>query len=462
MKTTYYLLLLFSSIQLFGQSNDTILSFEEYIGYVKQYHPLAKRAALSIEQGKAEIRVARGNFDPKLESEYRRKDFEQKDYYNILDTKLKVPTWFGLEIQAGFERASGIFLNPENDLPEDGLYSAGLKLDVFGIWINKRMAMLKQAKALSQQRNFEYELLTNEVVTKAAQAYFTWKNAHDNKILYSNFITAAEFRIKGIKRSIEVGDKAPIDSIEATIAIQNRQISLKQAEVDLQKARLDLETFLWTDDEKPLVLEDNIYPQDLIAPIVSSTLNLPATTVNLASFVSNHPKLNALNQKAEILKIERRLKIRKLFPKLNVSYNFISPTPDEINTFNTDEYKAGFNFSYPLFLRKERAKLKLNTLKQESLDFETKATTLQVTKKLKALINNILLYEDQLTLIEDAVKNYKTMLRAEERKFNMGESSLFYINTREQKLIDAQLKSNSVFYKLNTTKGKLYNALGLE
>lgn len=454
------ILFFFTIVCTLTAQNEEILSFNEYIDYVKSYHPIAKQALLKQEQGKAEVLKSRGSFDPKLVSEFQRKDFKKQDYYNILDAKLKVPTWFGLELEAGFEKNTGIFLNPQRNVPKDGLYSAGASLDVFGIWIDKRRATLKKAKVIANQRNIESQLLLNDIVFEAATTYFLWKNAYDNKLLYNNFVKAAKVRMAGVKQGITLGDKAPIDSVEAKIALQNRQISLKQAEIDYQKARLDLETYLWTKEEAPLELRKGIAPENALLQ-VSSIFNLPKDTNDLQKAIANHPKLALLDQKTKGLSIERRLKIKALFPKLKVKYNFISPSADQLDSYNSDEFKAGFSFSYPLFLRKERASLKLNTIKQESLVFETKTQEFRIKNKLTALANNVSLYEDQAILLDDAVINYQTLLKAEERKFGIGESSLFLINSREQKLINVQLKQNSIRLKLNATKAKLYNALGI-
>jgi len=57
------------------------------------------------------------------------------------------------------------------------------------------------------------------------------------------------------------------------------------------------------------------------------------------------------------------------------------------------------------------------------------------------------------------VSNYGELLSAEERKFSFGESSVFLINSRENKLIDAQLKQISAVGKLLKAKSKLFNVL---
>jgi outer membrane protein TolC len=46
----------------------------------------------------------------------------------------------------------------------------------------------------------------------------------------------------------------------------------------------------------------------------------------------------------------------------------------------------------------------------------------------------------QVDLSSSIVNNTNGLLRAELRKFELGESSIFLINTREQKLFETQLK----------------------
>ncbi|MGB5693773.1 MAG: transporter, partial [Flavobacteriaceae bacterium] len=63
--------------------------------------------------------------------------------------------------------------------------------------------------------------------------------------------------------------------------------------------------------------------------------------------------------------------------------------------------------------------------------------------------------------IGNIVADYRTLLTGEERKFSFGESSLFLINTRESRLIDAELKQNEVENKFFTAKAKLFRTLAI-
>ena len=53
------------------------------------------------------------------------------------------------------------------------------------------------------------------------------------------------------------------------------------------------------------------------------------------------------------------------------------------------------------------------------------------------------------------VENYEKLLEAEIRKFDIGESSLFLINSRESKLIEARIKLISMETKLQKERVSL-------
>jgi hypothetical protein len=57
----------------------------------------------------------------KLQLTLTKKQFKDTEYYSILNSSFKIPTWYGIEIKAGFEQNEGYYLNPENTVPNTGL-----------------------------------------------------------------------------------------------------------------------------------------------------------------------------------------------------------------------------------------------------------------------------------------------------------------------------------------------------
>lgn len=460
--TFVFLSLAFAEISI-GQTTENplenILSFEEYLGYVKQHHPLLKQANLQLSVGEANLLKARGGFDPKIEVDYDRKKFRDTEYFDQLNAAFKIPTWYGIEFKANFEENTGQFLNPNLRVPDDGLYSAGVSFSLAqGLLINDRMAMMRQARFFVDQTIAERKLLVNDLVFEASKAYFKWLEASNELAIYKRFLANADIRYQGILRSVEEGDKAAIDATETRITLQTRKLNLEAASLKTRKTALKASTYLWV-NSVPLEMEENIFPAMPEESVLVNALLLGnETTVQEA--LANHPKLRSIQAKVNGLEVDRRLKRNKLLPKLDVQYNFLTPEIDQFSAFNTTNYKAVVNFSMPIFLRKERGDLRLANLKIQDANFERVSTSLTLQNKIIAANTEISSLQDQNVLIEDIVKDYQTMLAAEERKFELGESSIFLINTREQKLIEATLKANEVGVKFLNANAGLYNALG--
>lgn len=445
-----------------SQVQDSIvLRFNEYLGYVKKYHPIAKQAELALSIGQANLMKARGGFDPKIEVDYDRKEFKGSEYWDRLNAAFKIPTWYGIELKGTFEQNDGDFLSADELVPNDGLYSAGVSMSLGqGLWINDRMATLKQAKLFREQTKADRDLLVNQILYDAALAYFDWLQAFNEATIFKNFLSNADIRFQGIKSRAEAGDIAVIDTVEAKIALQTRALSLEQAKVKLMKRSLELSNFLWMNDNVPIELQSNVIPDVDISGEIDTTLEILGRPLDEFT-IENHPKLLSLGYKIDGLRVEKNLKANKLLPKIDLEYNFLTETPEFVNSFETQQYKGGITFQMPLFLRKERGDLKLAKFKLRDAQFDLDNAEIELKNKIVALYRELESFETQNVLIDGIVENYNTLLAAEERKFSFGESSLFLINSRESKLIDAELKQIEVLNKFYTAKAKLFNSLAV-
>ena len=116
------------------------------------------------------------------------KEFKETEYWDRLNATFKIPTYFGIELKGNFEQNQGDFINPDENVPIDGLYSAGVSMSLGqGFWINERMATLKKAKFFREQSKADQDLLVNEVLYRASLAYFDWLQAYKDAEIFRNF-----------------------------------------------------------------------------------------------------------------------------------------------------------------------------------------------------------------------------------------------------------------------------------
>ncbi len=458
------LLCLFMVLSVSAQSQTDlgVLTLEEYLGWVKKYHPVAKQSDLRITEAQAILLKARGAFDPKIEVDWNNKEFDNKDYYNILNSSFKVPTWFGIELMAGFERNSGQFLDPQNNVPENGLYKAGISVPLGqGLFIDKRMAGLRKAKIVQDLNEAERQLEVNNVLYEATLAYFDWFVAYKEVELFDNAVEQAQIRLNGIKRRALTGDLPGIDTLEAGIIQKNRALSLEKSKLKLIKKRLELSNYLWIDNNLPVELNPDINPQELTSSDIDDVLQ--TNLIVLQDYnLNEHPKLRSLNLKIDKLEVERRLNAEMLKPQLDLKYNFINENVSNIDGYDIGEYTFGVQFKLPLFLRKERGNLNLTKAYIQQAEYDLEFTNTQLDNKITSVENEILSYRRQVAATLDIAEDYQTLLEAEERKFSFGESSVFLVNSREVKYIESQLKYIDTYRTLLSSKAKLFNVLALQ
>ncbi|WP_020526804.1 TolC family protein [Flexithrix dorotheae] len=445
----------------FNEPDSLVLQIDDLFSQILTYHPVAKQADLLSENARQQIRLARGGFDPKLSSDYDTKQFKGKDYYALWKSELKVPVWIGgIDLKAGYEKNTGEYLNPQNDTDSgQGLAFAGISVPIGqGLFIDQRRAAMKQAEIFESLAEAEKVKMINKLLLEVAKDYWSWYFSYHKYRLFQNGYELALFRFNAVKIRVRQGDLARLDSVEAMITMQQREIDLQNASVELQNSRLILSNHIWGPEDVPLELSDTFVP----------TPNLPesfseAPIEDLYEFArNNHPEIQKIRLKIEGLSIDEKLAKEMLKPTLNLNYNFLSRSgaPVESARFSED-YKFGVAFNMPVFLRKERAKVKQTGIKIEQTNLERIRLERKILNDLYVVYNDMLNLEKTLEMQEQMVNNYRKMLSGERQKFFNGESSVFYVNVREGKLIEAEVKLYDMQHKYAKSQATLRWAAGL-
>jgi outer membrane protein TolC len=420
-----------------------VLSPEAFLAEVLQHHPVAREARLWENRALNTMLQARGQFDPKLGAQFDQKWFGGKNYYSVADGGIKWASPLAVEVKAGFMQSEGLFLNPEEVTPSTGLPYAGIRLPLGqDLLIDQRRQALQQARIFRQSAQVERLSMLNQLLYDAAQVYWRWFEATNQLSIFVSASENALERFQGIKASYRGGDHAPIDTVEALIQVQILQNQQRKAQVDRDNALLEVFLYRWQENGEPLPLNQKALPvsqQDLNGNSLAALQTRIRQEVQ--QLVNQHPDVKRYEYKIAAGKVDRRYYQNKLLPKLNLQYNWLQYNPNTAAGFNLNNYKWGLDFSIPIFLRAERGALGLANVKlaeaQLDLSFKRKA---QETK-LQQTLNELSALLDQVTLFTSAIRNYQTMLRAEEDRFANGESSMFLVNSRQQKLVEAQTKA---------------------
>ena len=434
-----------------------MLTRDAFLSIVRVYHPVVRSAALQVERAKAGIQQARGAFDPTIAAGFSSKTLDGKSYYQYFNPELSIPTWYGLELIGGVEDVRGERVNPEATVGQ--LSYAGAKLNISGILVDSRRATLQQAKSVAQQSEAERRLAVNNLLYDALSTYYAWQRESQTLDIINGALSNARERYRFVRIEWEGGARPAIDTVEALTQLQTIELQQSAAELAYANATLELSNYLWLQSGEPLSLTTALRPVSTF-----QTASLPLLETLLAS-ADRHPKLAALRSKQSVLDVERRLKGTYLLPKLSVKATTLSKgysVPTEGNpAFLENNSKVAAELRLPLFLREARGAYRAAGLKLQEISLEIDAATLAIENKIRAAYNEVAALSNQLRIAQSTWTNYQRLYSGERLKFEAGESTLFILNSRQNKVIEGAQKVVELQAKLGKAEAGLYYAAGV-
>ncbi len=444
------------------------LDYPRFQQQVLEHHPLSRQAALYKNQAQAVLLRAKGGFDPKAYAEHSGKSFNGKTYFQYTEAGVKVPTWAGIEIKGAYKLASGNYLNPESTLPTNGQANLGLVWSLGqGLMFDERRAGLQFARAGLEIGEAERLIATNDLLLEAAKAYWSWCYTDNAVSILSAALQQAAIRHEGLRQGFLQGERAAIDTLETFMQIQSRQIDFQFAQAEAKNAAIALSGYLWT--------AENITVKAEVLPAAPALLSTDFETMSsteqenlLETARTRHPELRMYELKIRQLETERRYKNEKKKPVLDLSYNllgngwqFFPAANVEGPAILVNDVKWGVDFTYPILNRKARGDCQLTRIKIEQTQLELQQKRQLVEIKVRQYINDLKNLQAQTLLFREVTNNSQRLLDGENERFAGGESSIFLVNTREQRWLDAQLKHLKLLAEWQKTVAGLQWAAGV-
>lgn len=432
-----------------------IFNEEAFIAVVKKYHPVAKQAALDVKIAEAGITASQGTFDPVFSMDNARKEWDGITYYDQRQTEIKIPTWYGIDLYAGKENITGSRINPEET--KGSLTYIGFSVPlVQNLAIDKRRAALRQANLFRDLSEVERSIAVNDLLLEAMKAYWDWWEQYHNNLLMRSSLQNAQKRLAMVKTAYRLGDRAAIDTMDAFTQVQSFSIKQNETFTALMKAQLQLSTFLWTENQEQYDLPADVEPQ-------AWSLHESVTLDSFLRAARMSPALTKYPFKLNVLEIDRSLKFQLLLPQVHLKYNQIGYSFSK--TVNAawfqNNYRFGVSLMMPLRLSEGRGQYRQAKLKIDQTRLEQMNKLVEIGNKVKSYYTDWQQTTVQLSMQASMVVNITTLQKGEETRFFNGEGSLFLVNARELKTIEASQKLIELKAKNRKTLVSLKWAAGI-
>lgn len=421
---------------MYGQ--DT-LYLEDYLEVVIDNHPMIRKANLNDEITDAYKLKGRAFLDPKIASSFSKKSFDGSNYFTVWQSEVKIPTALPVDFSLGYERNNGVLLNQENNVPTNGLVYGTLNISLLkGFLFDEQRYGIQDAELKGIKTQIEKEILIREIFYQAVLAYVHWTKAENEVSISRNYQQLINNRHQNVLQLFENGDSPAIDTTESRLSLLSATKYLIKAKEKRLKALQKISLFVWDEVGNPLSVNATILPmnfEQLVASLTERSL--------LDQLVpESDPLIRKIDNRIDELTLSNRLEKENRKPQLDLKYNTIlSLGKEQLNpSFSLNNYKYGILFLYPILNRKTRGNIALNEAKLEQSAYSKLQYMGALSNKFETLNAQREIQTDMLLVSRNKVSNSLLLYEAEQLKFGLGESSVFLLNQRERKLLEAQIE----------------------
>lgn len=468
------------------------LSLRSYLELVMANNTDIQISSLAVETQKNQILRANAIFDPVLTGSFtnERRKTPSNDALAGADTlvSLSQPARFGytqtlptgVQYTASFNASKSStnsgFQNFNPALSSSlGLQFSQPLLRNRGREITRLNIMVAQSRLRKAEHDLRTQLLT--LLTTAETAYWNVINARETLRVRQNALNLAGEALKRAQRELELGALSPLDIFNPEQQFASARIEVSQAEFALRQQEDALRREMGADLDPdvrrlPIVLTEDVMPG------VTATID---AEMQVEKALSMRPDLKSALQSLDVDNLTIKSAANALKPELALTGNYVSQGRggnfyQRSNVFNQDGSRIlsmlpggftnaldqMFGFGYPIYsfgltlrlpIRDRRAAADyadaLVTKKRDTL--QVRSVEQQIRLEVLNAVNQVEASKAAVDLAITARGYAQKYLDAEQKKYELGTSQLFFVLQAQDRLnqAEAAVVQNSVSYRRN-------------
>lgn len=417
-----------------------------------KYHPSVLAALESYKAAESSVNGARGAFDTKIVSDYKRQTkhspFGSNPGYNMTLSRTQIEkglrfanskVYVGTEQQNNVNGLMAPIYNTGNPLTQYGNYTiVGAKVSLWkNFTIDPNRAALRNAKFDARMAKFD-KTLTNLDIGKLGQlAYWQWVTARKIHDVYEELLHNGETRNEYLETRSKRGDIAQIIVTENEQYVANRKGSLQAAKERLLRAEYDLSLFYRDENAQPIVptsadtFED--YPSNLAVMMENLDLNS-----NIDDLMKNRPDIKNLALNVAKSDVDLELAKQDLRPQIDVTTEYFKRTIDHRPQMPLDYMMVMASVSIPI--ERNLGNGNIGAARARKMVAERHMNYGQQTYKndVLAMRQALSLQLEQVNQAEIEYRKAKELVVSETYKFKSGGGNLFLVNLREEAQANAE------------------------
>jgi len=446
------------------------LTIGEVLARIELTHPLLRATGVERTQARAKILKALGAWEPTLRNITEAARYQTWNFLSFIrentggynDTKLEVGHPWGFRVHGGIRNGFGDASNnhlhaqiPDVLLfyPQQQMIFGGSARLLRGLIVNEENAEFQKAELAGPQAEITIAQKRQDLYLAGAIQYWDWQVAVKQAEVRKQNLAVAEARFTQVEGQGKAGKIALLDVVEMGQEVQRRREVAIAAQRNVEYEQYKLALFLWEGGQP-------VTPRPEWAPEFTGETPLPTEEDIAAAKVSakeDRPEVRDLYIKAKMNNIDLKLAKNYLLPKLDFKGGRMDAPADWLMGVG---YGYQGDFAMPLLQREGRGKVLYAEADQQQLVLQQLYAEQQVGVDVDNWFSAIVRARDRVKAATEAYRLAKTLEEGERTRFNLGATSILFVNLREQNAVEAAYELYRAQYDYVLARGGLLWARG--
>jgi outer membrane protein len=357
-----------------------------------------------------------------------------------------------------------------------------LMRDGFGKDANMRQIRISQNNKSLSEIDFELQMI--DLVTAAQQTYWDLVGAEQNIKIAARSLELAEKTLRDNRRQIEVGTLAPIDVVQAESEVAMRQEQVVVATYSEKQFQDQIKKVISRMSDPGLVLA-KLNPIEAIRQPVASDIIPVEEAIRYA--LESRPELQQVSLALKSNEITRQYTKNQLLPVFDIyaSYNQngiggtqtlrpgfgtdgvtsvipggVGDTFRQLFSYNHTGYAVGFNLQFSLTNKATQAEYSRLLTEQQIVESRRTSIQQQIALQVRNASTQVEMNRARIQTVQKALELARRKLDAEEKKFQLGTSEIFFVLQAQRDLTAAETSETQALVSYTKALVEYDRALG--
>lgn len=420
--------------------NKGVLTLETLLESVNKNFPPLRAALLERPLAEAELLNQQGRFDfvlrPRLETQ--NFGYYQNERFEIgFDQPTTV---WGATLYSGYGISRGRY--PDYDgkfvTNDDGQIRTGVRIPLArDRSIDNRRADLGKARIGLRLADLSIDQQRLTILQSATRRYWDWVAAGRRLLIANTLLDVAMGRDTILKEAVRIGALPQFEQVDNQRIVLQRRSNVVEARRSLENSSIELSLFLRDTNGQP-----QLAPAEQLLPGFPDPAEISEKQVldDMNDALSRRPEVLRYIFQRNQVQIDKKLAENQRLPNVDLFTEYVREAGDGRVRRGPNDLRVGLIFEMPLQRRQATSRLQNAEARLSQIEQRENFQKDQVTADVRDAASAVRAAFERSRVVSEELSVTRQVEDAERLRFELGDSTLFVLNQREQATAEAAIR----------------------